>query len=462
VTFTNGMVGQAFSFNGESNYVSIPNSPSLNICVSSITVETWIKLNHLTADWNWEGIVTKGNTSWRLQATAGAKTVNFAASGASPEWVTGSRDVHDGQWHHVAGVYDGTNMSLYVDGTLDVSQPATGLISQNSSPLCIGANAQAYVPSCGCNQPGYFFDGLIDEVSIYNRALTALEIQAIYAAGSAGKCGPPAGSNYSLVLPVGNTTVQGDACSGVLNEVLRYQNVYGAAQFPAGWMLIRELRFRPCPDMGAFSTTISNIQINLSTTAAQPDALNTVFSNNVGADSTTVFQGTLAISSSSTGTPKNFDIVVPLTQPFLYNPAAGNLLLEVRNFTGAPIGNIADHAGSATDAASRAYSYNASATSASYLSTGSAVVQLIYSRVDGGSTVPVITSFTPAAAVPGANVTITGLNFSPTPANNIVLFGAVRATVLSASATSLTVRVPAGATYGPITVSVGGLVAYSP
>ena len=64
-------------------------------------------------------------------------------------------------------------------GTLDVSMPATGLIPQNSDPLAIGANVQAYVPPCGCNEPGYFFNGLIDEVSIYNRALTAQEIQAI-------------------------------------------------------------------------------------------------------------------------------------------------------------------------------------------------------------------------------------------------------------------------------------------
>ena len=40
----------------------------------------------------------------------------------------GTRNVKDGQWHHVAGIYDGTNMFIYVDGTLDASQPATGLI----------------------------------------------------------------------------------------------------------------------------------------------------------------------------------------------------------------------------------------------------------------------------------------------------------------------------------------------
>jgi hypothetical protein len=74
---------------------------------------------------------------------------------------------------------------------------------------------------------------------------------------------------------------------------------------------------------------------------------------------------------------------------------------------------------------------------------------------------PVITSVAPAKAVPGASVIITGLNFSSTPASNIVFFGAVRANVLFAGPTNLVVTVPAGATYAPLTVAVNGLVAYS-
>jgi hypothetical protein len=69
-------------------------------------------------------------------------------------------------------------MFVYVDGALDVSQPAMGTISQNSAPVCIGVNAQgAY------GYPMYFFNGLVDEVAIYNRGLTASEIQADYEAG---------------------------------------------------------------------------------------------------------------------------------------------------------------------------------------------------------------------------------------------------------------------------------------
>ncbi len=72
---------------------------------------------------------------------------------------------------------------------------------------------------------------------------------------------------------------------------------------------------------------------------------------------------------------------------------------------------------------------------------------------------PVITSFSPTSGPVGTAVTISGSNFSSAPANNIVYFGAVRANVTAASAGSLTVTVPAGATYQPLSVTVNGLTA---
>ena len=77
---------------------------------------------------------------------------------------------------------------------------------------------------------------------------------------------------------------------------------------------------------------------------------------------------------------------------------------------------------------------------------------------------PVITALSPSSAPAGATVTITGANFNSIPANNIVYFGAVRATVTSSTVSSLTVTVPAGATYQPVSVlsNATGLTAYSP
>ncbi len=75
--------------------------------------------------------------------------------------------------------------------------------------------------------------------------------------------------------------------------------------------------------------------------------------------------------------------------------------------------------------------------------------------------VPTISSFTPSSGFVGSSVTISGTNFSALALNNIVYFGATQATVTTATPTQLTVTVPAGATYQPITVQVGGLTAYS-
>lgn len=74
---------------------------------------------------------------------------------------------------------------------------------------------------------------------------------------------------------------------------------------------------------------------------------------------------------------------------------------------------------------------------------------------------PVISTFSPASGTVGTSVTISGSNFSTTAANNIVYFGPVRANVTAATASSLTVTVPAGANFQPITVTVAGLTAYS-
>ena len=200
-SYTSGKVGQAFTFDGSGSYVNIPDSPLLDSFSNSITVELWLKANDTSANSDWQGIVTKGNAAWAVQATSGAKTVSFGMTGPSPSGVNGSRNVKDGQWHHVAGVYNGTNIYLYVDGTLDVSTPASGNIVQNSYPMTIGCNGQGVY-----GYPGYFYNGSIDEVSLYHRALSASEIQAIYATGSGGKCPLPP---TILAQPTNQTVMAG-------------------------------------------------------------------------------------------------------------------------------------------------------------------------------------------------------------------------------------------------------------
>jgi hypothetical protein len=116
---------------------------------------------------------------------------------------------------------------------------------------------------------------------------------------------------------------------------LRFQQVYDASEF-SGPIIITGLAFRPDSSFGgSFISTLPSIQINLSTTAQEPDSLSLIFSDYVGSDDTVVFNGPLSLSSDYLGSsPKDFDIEIPLTTPFTYNPALGNLLLDVRNFGG--------------------------------------------------------------------------------------------------------------------------------
>ncbi len=81
-------------------------------------------------------------------------------------------NVNDGMWHHVAGVYDGWRIALFVDGQLDASCEASGQMQVNDYPVVIGDNAE---------KRGRQWNGLIDDVRIYSYALSPDEITALHA-----------------------------------------------------------------------------------------------------------------------------------------------------------------------------------------------------------------------------------------------------------------------------------------
>jgi len=146
------------------------------------------------------------------------------------------------------------------------------------------------------------------------------------------------------VVPNSLETIEGNSGNGLPFSITnfglaseRYQQVYDKSQF-VGPQLITDIHFRPDAASSAFSSTLPDIQIDLSTTSAAPDGLSTTFSSNVGPDNTMVFaRGPLTLSSAFTGPaggPKDFDIMIVLTTPFPYDPLLGNLLLDVRNFGG--------------------------------------------------------------------------------------------------------------------------------
>ncbi len=145
----------------------------------------------------------------------------------------------------------------------------------------------------------------------------------------------------SLIIPPEYAAVDGHGGSGMLSAPIRGQALYSSNYFPTGVLVIREVRMRPSTVYGqAFTGSVADIKIKMCTTMTSASSPSSVFTNNFGPDLTSVFDGTLTISSSFTGPPsgpKAFDISIPLTTPFHYDPRAGNLLIEYRNYTG---GNV--------------------------------------------------------------------------------------------------------------------------
>jgi hypothetical protein len=181
---------------------------------------------------------------------------------------------------------------------------------------------------------------------------------------------------------------------------LDYEQVYAASQFSnfaPGGENITSIAFRVGADAaagldhGAFATTIPQIQFTLSTTSASPDNLSSTLAANLGADATTVYGiagigSPLAVSStgSTTGNPAPFDITVPLTTPFHYDPSQGNLLLRVQNYSGAisPSGIELDGTLGPSDAVSRVYNFgSATATTVNNSDTEGLVTEFIAAPV---------------------------------------------------------------------------------
>jgi hypothetical protein len=168
----NGKFGGAFSFDGN-DYIDCGTDPNLNIN-DELTITAWFNPNVLRgstrtlvgkfdSDTDTHGYTlfwqTSGNS---LEFDVGNGT------GFSRAQLTGYTDLDS--WHHVAGVFDGGTLKIYVDGVLQDTTPYTDSIADENDPLRIGANSGAL---------NRYWNGLIDEVSVWSRALSQEEIEQL-------------------------------------------------------------------------------------------------------------------------------------------------------------------------------------------------------------------------------------------------------------------------------------------
>jgi len=172
--------GQVLCLDGDQDYVDCGKDPRFDI-TSEITITCWIRVNRF--DENFKTVISKGDNAWRLSRLKNSNQLHFACTGITMHEnvegaVNGKMEVNDGKWHQVVGVYDGVRVGLYIDGVLDVSNQAHGQMNTNTWNVWIGANEEHLaIPTVrSCRS----FDGLIDDVRIYDYALTEAEIKALY------------------------------------------------------------------------------------------------------------------------------------------------------------------------------------------------------------------------------------------------------------------------------------------
>jgi len=201
-----GRVGSnAYSFDGINDYITVPSTGSLQIA-SDISIAVWIKADSYA---EWESIIQYSNPG---EAEADNYLYNIAWAntggdirffweygGGSNVWTDFNTNLNTGQWYHLVAVRNTSEMKayLYVDGALFSSQtysnnPTGGTTSQ----LRIGADSA-----------GYYFDGTIDEVVLWNRVLSPLEIDQIYffQSGSCASGSVGLGETFSFTPDVSGT-----------------------------------------------------------------------------------------------------------------------------------------------------------------------------------------------------------------------------------------------------------------
>ncbi|MBW7992056.1 MAG: LamG domain-containing protein [Planctomycetes bacterium] len=166
-TYEVGVFGQAISLDGDGDYVDCGLDPKFDI-TEFITVTYWIKV--VAFDRGWNTVFSRGDDSWRSSRAGENNFMEAAVGGTAGNWTYGVTPVDDEQWHHIGWVYDGTMNYLYLDGEIDATEENSGEITVSSFPLYIGENSGA---------TGRFWNGLIDDVQIYNRPLTQEEIQIV-------------------------------------------------------------------------------------------------------------------------------------------------------------------------------------------------------------------------------------------------------------------------------------------
>ena len=157
-----GKFGKGVWFDGKDAHIDIKDSEDLH--TETFTLLSWFKLEQATGSWQTIFGKQSGGSGLIIEVAAGG----VLNTGFGGDWMcTGKTPIDDGKWHHVASVYDGESVKLYIDGSLDEKTTGGTRPPENTMPLRIG----------GSPDIGEMFCGPIDEVAFFDVPLTEEEIQ---------------------------------------------------------------------------------------------------------------------------------------------------------------------------------------------------------------------------------------------------------------------------------------------
>jgi len=202
--FTTGKIGQGFDLDGNNDYVLIGDKANLEFGTGDFSVAAWVKTSFIGGtfgDFIISKISTGTDAQYSLQYRAGTDgTATFFVQRSSDGDIAIANSpcsIADGQFHHLVGVRQGTTAMLYLNGILVGTGNSINLITSDSSnAVVIGGRVGT------TNDP--YFNGIIDDVRIFDHALSAQEVQAL--AGISTGC---PGSDF----PVGGEFIGIDAAA---------------------------------------------------------------------------------------------------------------------------------------------------------------------------------------------------------------------------------------------------------
>jgi hypothetical protein len=246
VTFGPGLVGQAFRFDGVDGFVSFGKTIG-NFGVANFTIDFWIK----TTSVRQEGLLGKrpvcGDSSfWDIRLGSGPTSgtpdpgvigveLDGDEAGTNYNPIRTKTTVNDGNFHHLAVVRRGVTMSVYIDGRLDTSRTTPGVTNlRNDAVLAAG------VSTCTGIDGTEFFRGQLDEIEIFDRALTSSEIAAIFGAGSAGKCKKCA-ANVTSQIRITRGPILFDSATQLFVQRVKLTNVSNSVISGSAYLVLDNL-----------------------------------------------------------------------------------------------------------------------------------------------------------------------------------------------------------------------------